>query len=237
MKSELFAELREGWPNQPYPLMVDYLDAPTGRVCPAASLYAFGKDYGDRLKTLSVQPGEVVACFPESWIGWVGMMQGCLRRGAVFAPAPMSAGETSDRASWCAAVEAGVILTADEVSRRSSDRRLAPNSIIAGRPAVAVKEPEILEATRPDLVDPMLEKQTPVWLDADLAPLAQALAIVTLLRAEAELHVGLDEVAALSRAEDDHRWFGGAGASSTIASVRAWKRHQEMPQRSSEQRR
>lgn len=220
MDSGLFAEFREGWPNRPYPMAVDHLDTAAGRVCPAASLYAFGKVYSDRLKTLELEPGQVVACFPTTWLQWIGMLQGCLRRGAVFAALIPNGEPRADRESWCEAVQAGVVLGPEDIVRRPSERRLQPFGIIAGPPALAITEAELLEVTNPAVVDPALERESPVWLDARLAPLAEVLAVVTLLRAKAELHLGLGGDDAFALAADDHRWFSNAGASCAITEAR-----------------
>lgn len=220
VKSALFEEFRSGWPSRPYPMMVDHLDVREGRVCPAASLYAFGRQYGDRLREAGVEPGDVVACLPRTWIHWVGMLQACLRRGAVFAG--LAPHREAERAEWPQTVEASVVLTQDGLERAASTRRLPPNGIIVGPPAIALTEAELLEVTDPEVVDPMLEPQGPVWLDGRLAPLAEALAVITLLRAGSELHLGLDTEEVFARAEDDHRLFGGGGSSCTLAAARSW---------------
>lgn len=222
VRSALFQEIRSAWPNRPYPLLVDHLEVLDGRICPAASLYAFGKAYGEILKKVEVEPGEVVACFPTTWIQWTTMLQACLRAGAVFSPlAPNSAMLPSE---WRSAVEAGISLDAEGATRQSIGRRLEPNTILVGPPPIALTEREVLEVTRPEIVDPLLSARGTVWLDDGLAPLAEALAVITLLRAGAEAHVGLPSAEALGRAGDDDRWFDGAGASSSVAAVRSWAR-------------
>lgn len=220
-KSALFDLVRTGWPNRPYPLLVDHADHPEGRVCPAASLYAHGKVMSDALLAVELEPGEVVACLPRTWIEWVGMLQGCLRRGAIFAPRSVRSPVPPE--AWCRQVEACVVLESDRASRRPTGRRGPPNGLVVGPPAVALEEAEILEATDPR-ADPLLEPQGPVWLDDRTAPIAEALAMITLLRAQAELHVGLAFEEAVHAAEDHHRLVDGSGPSFSFASVRSWQR-------------
>lgn len=222
VKSALFEEFRSHWPNRPYPMVVDHVEVADGRVCPAASLYAFGKQFGDTLRAAEPEPGSIVACFPRTWIHWVGMLQACLRRGVVFAG--LSPQLESGRKGWAEAVGASFVLHPDGVQRLTSSRRGAPHGVIVGPPAIALTEAELLEVTSPEVVDPMLEPQDPVWLDGRLAPLAEMLAVVTLLRAQTEIHLGLDAKAVFERADDDHRLFGGGGASCTMAAARSWDR-------------
>jgi hypothetical protein len=218
VNSPLFEEIRSVWPNRPYPLVVDHVDVAEGRVCPAASLYALGKSFGDALKAASVEPGEVVACFPRTWTEWIGMLQACLRRGAGFAP--LEPGRP--RGDWADAVGASLRLDPDGVTRGPKGRRVAPGTAIFGPPAVALTEPELLDATEPRVVDPVLSAEDSVWLDDRLLPVAKAMAVLTLLRARAEVHLGLDTSSALERAADEHRLFDGAGTSSSVAAARAW---------------
>lgn len=222
VSSQLFEEIRSAWPSRPYPLLVDHLESTEGRVCPAASLYALSKVHGDRLRSLGVENGEVVACFPATWIEWAAMLLGCFRRGACFAS--MSAGSPAPQDPWIEAVGAGIRLNPSSAARLGEGRRLEPCTLIVGPPAMAISEIELIAATRPEIVDPLLEPERPVWLDHRLAPLANALAVVTLLRAGTELHVGATTEEAVALAEDDHRFFGGAGASSSMAAVRGWAR-------------
>lgn len=219
-RSQLFALFREAWPQKPYPLVVDHLDAADGRVCPAASLYNHGRVMGDALRRVELLPGEVVACFPATWIEWIGMLQGCLRRGAAFAPAPV--GRELDEAEWVHAVGARVVLRSDgSTERREGGRRSLPGSLVVGPPAMEITEAELLAATQPGRVDPSLEPQAPIWLDDRMAPLAEALAVVTLLRAETELHLGAPLAEAMQRADDDHRVFGSQGSSAAVGVLRA----------------
>lgn len=208
VQSRLFGELREHWPQRPYPLLVDHLDQPDGRICPAGSLYVLGKIHGDRLKRREVAPGEVVACFPKTWIEWVGMMLGCLRRGAVFAPAlPGCLISVEEHAE---AVGARWLLTDAEERPRKGGRYFEPHAMVLGPPAIAVLEDELMESTAPAGLG--MAPELPVWLDPRLCPVAVALSVIGLLRCQVELHLGLSAEDSLRRAEPADWFFDGAGS-------------------------
>lgn len=217
IQSILFEEIRSGWPGRPYPLLVDYLDVPDGRVCPAASLYALGKVHGDHLKTVDTKPGEVVACFPGTWIDWVGMLQGCLRRGAVFAP--LTPGSEVERERWAEAVDAGLVLDNEGALRTAKRRKVQPCGLIVGPPAIGLSELELLRATEPETVDPRFQPRQTIGLDDRLAPVAHAMALITLLRAQAEAHVGVGALGAVEAARSQARFLDRGGFSRTLSNL------------------
>ena len=204
MRSLLFDEIRERWPAHPYPLMVDYADVPLGRICPAASLYSYGKQYGDRLKEVSTQPGEVVACIPGNWIHWVGMMLGCLRRGACFAPRPLAM--TPDVHAWCEAVKAHICLQSESVERVSGASSNGPHhACIWGELGNSYPEDELLARSEPSKnVSHSLVAQK-VWVPGSSLNVYPngPLALVTLLRAQAEIHIGFEAAGGELSPEDN----------------------------------
>lgn len=206
VQSEVFAEIHSTWPGRPYPLLVGHSGDGDERVCPAAALYALGKLHGDRLKALELAPGEIVACFPDTWFEWVGMMQACLRRGAAFAPAPPM--DALDVEARCEAVGASVRLAPNDMERLGSGRRLEPNSwLVWDSMAVALAESEVIAATEPDRNHVLAGPEHPVWVDDDLPILPKTLGVMSLLREGTEIHVGLSYEEAKIRADENHRFL------------------------------
>lgn len=197
-RSELYAWMRSDWPYRPYPLVVDHLDTPSGRVCPAASLFGYGQVWSERMKEAHVGPGAVVSAEVSTWLAWMGVLQASLRRGAAFwAELP---GEASSRIQ-----QSNFHCDRFGVSPVSQVPEQAPSSLFID--GAWRDETEVLDLLSKQRWTDELSEQGPVWVCPNAS--SPVLTLLGLLRAKAEIHVGLARKRALAEAEAHHHWCVG----------------------------
>ncbi len=191
-------------------MLVDHMKTNAGRICPAASLYSYGHLFSERMKWLSVSAGDVVACRPNNWIEWVGMMLGCLRRGACFAP--LSPHLSHDWEKWVTQTAPTVILEGRDIARRiTSGFRRPPLGWLLGRPPLTFSEEDIDRRAGQFVLSLKNDKQ-PIWLVGGGASVDDALRLWSLLRTNGEIHIGVDITKALELAGDaDWIWSSQQG--------------------------
>lgn len=212
--SALYEQVFLKWIGNPYPLLVDHTDT-GGRVCPAASLYTYGRHYSTLLKPFPIEPGEVIACSAHSWIHWIGMLLGTLRRGLTFAPLPLS--PKHDHELWVANIDPTYLLREEtgkvEILNKSRPR-LPPYSWVLGPSQWT--ENKILESSGVAA----LQETTPVWLANDMTPEDHVIALLSVLRARAEVHVGLNTEEILKEASSKHHMINSQGQLQLISEAK-----------------